>query len=343
LRRILIVRMSALGDIVHALPVLAALRDARPDAEIDWIADRKYAGVLDLVDGLNRRIIGRPRLLRALRELRGRRYDVAVDLQGLLKSAAIARLCGARRVLGFETRALRERGAAWFYSETIPVAERAHIIEKNLSVLPLLGVQSSSVRFPFIIPPSPVAAQLEAEVASNETGFALINPGAAWPNKRWSPERYGEVARRMRERHGLRSYVLWGEGESALADLVVSHSANAATRAPKTTLGDLLAVSSRARLMISGDTGPIHLAAAVGTPLVGLYGPTWPERNGPWHPDDMVVSRAAQCACHHKRECQRGGMSDGIESRMCINDISVDEVMDAIDARLARAAAGQRR
>ena len=106
--------MSALGDIVHALPVLAALRDAYPDAEIDWLADYRYAGVLDFVEGLNRRIIGRPGLLYAVQSMRERAYDAAVDLQGLLKSAAMARLSGARRVIGFERDALRERGAAWF-------------------------------------------------------------------------------------------------------------------------------------------------------------------------------------------------------------------------------------
>jgi heptosyltransferase I len=111
---------------------------------------------------------------------------------------------------------------------------------------------------------------------------------------------------------------------------VVTASDNAAQRAPQTSLGDLLALASRATLIVSGDTGPVHLAAAVGTPIVGLYGPTWPERNGPWDPNDEVVSRATTCVCHHKRQCQRG------DARMCINEISVDEVASAIDRRLVR-------
>ena len=108
-------------------------------------------------------------------------------------------------------------------------------------------------------------------------------------------------------------------------------------RAPETSLGDLLALTSRAALMISGDTGPTHIAAAMKTPIVGLYGPTWPERNGPWDPDDVVVSRATQCVCHHKRQCQRDGPIEGGAAHMCINDISVDEVVHAVRLRLSRA------
>ena len=334
MNRILIVRMSALGDIVHALPVLAALRQAFPASEIDWLADRRYIGVLDLVEGLTRRIVGRPGLVQAIQLLRRRDYDVALDLQGLLKSAAMSRLSGAQRVIGFETSALRERSAAWFYSETTTVPPGAHVIQKNLSVLGRIGIPQSPVRFPFVVPESAAANQIESEAASRGPGpFVLINPGAAWPNKRWDPARFGAVAAAIRSERGWPTVVLWGQGESALADAVVRHSNGAATRAPATSLGDLLALTRRAALMISGDTGPTHLAAAMGTPIVGLYGPTWPERNGPWDPDDVVVSRATECVCHHKRHCQRADAP----VRMCINDITVDEVMRAVRARLSRA------
>jgi ADP-heptose:LPS heptosyltransferase len=160
------------------------------------------------------------------------------------------------------------------------------------------------------------------------SGFALINPGAGWPNKQWPAERFGAVARQLRDTSGLRPFVLWGAREASLADAVVSASSGAATRAPETTLADLLALSRAAALMISGDTGPVHIAAAVGTPIVGLYGPTWPARNGPWHPDDEVVSRADSCACHHKRQCQRASR--------CIDDITIDEVNAAVARRLQK-------
>ena len=330
--------MSALGDIVHALPVLAALRSAYPDAQIDWLADQRYAGVLDLVDGITQRIIGRPHMLRAIRQMRGRAYDVAIDLQGLIKSAAMARFSGARRVIGFDRAALRETSAAIFYKESAPAIEALHVIQKNLSVLPLLGVSKAHVHFPFRVPASPVTDSVMTDARRTGDGrFALINPGAAWPNKRWPADRFGLLAQRIRDRHALPTYVLWGRGEEAPADVVVSSSAGAATRAPETSLGDLLALSSRASLMVSGDTGPVHLAAAMRTPIVGIYGPTWPERNGPWDPNDVVVSRASQCTCHHKRQCQRlrGNARNG--AGVCLNEISVDEVSDAVDTRLIRA------
>jgi ADP-heptose:LPS heptosyltransferase len=262
--------------------------------------------------------------------MRARHYDVAIDLQGLLKSAAMARLSGAKRVIGFEQSALRERAAFWFYNETATVPIRAHVIQRNLAVIPLLGLETTSeIAFPFILPASEVADTIAREAdADSEEGFALINPGAAWPNKRWAPENFGALAKRLRDDHRLACFVLWGGEEGPLADAVVASADGAATRAPATTLGDLLALSARARLMVSGDTGPLHLAAAMKTAVVGLYGPTWPERNGPWATDDEVVSRAATCECHHKRKCQRS-------RTMCIDEISVDEVASAVTRRLA--------
>jgi lipopolysaccharide heptosyltransferase I len=328
--RLLIVRMSALGDIVHALPVLAAIRAAWPHAEIDWLADRAYAGVLEHVDGIEQRIIGRPEIVRAIPALRGRRYDAALDLQGLLKSAVMARLSGAARVVGFEPAGLREPAAAWFYDRRVPVDTTAHIVRKNLSVLSALGLPiPDTPRFPLVVPASPIADAAAGEAVSDGAGrFAIVNPGAAWPNKRWPPDRFGAVARHLRDRHGVGALVIWGRGEDGLADAVVAASGGAAVRAPATALGDLIALCARATLMISGDTGPLHIAAALGTPIVGLYGPTFPERNGPWRPDDVTVSRAESCACHHKRSCRRASR--------CLDDITVDEVRAAVDLRLAR-------
>jgi lipopolysaccharide heptosyltransferase I len=335
-KRLLVVRMSALGDIVHALPVLAAIHDANVDIEVDWLADRKYAAILEFVDGLAQIVIGRPGLSNAVAAMRRREYDVAIDLQGLLKSAAMARLSGAKRVVGFDREGLREPAAGWFYSDSVSVPAAAHIIAKNLAVLAALDVPRPAMpRFPFVVPPSAAAEAItESAHGRGFAGVALVNPGAAWPNKRWPPERYGAVARHISEQHRLLPVVLWGGGEGPLADSVVAASSDAAVRAPETTIGDLLALSSRAALMVSGDTGPLHIAAALGTSIVGLYGPTWPERNGPWRADDVVVSRAAGCECHHKRRCRRDAGRAGGESRMCLNEIGVADVIDAVDRRM---------
>jgi len=154
-----------------------------------------------------------------------------------------------------------------------------------------------------------------------------LNPGAAWPNKRWPPDRFAAVARAVRERHGLTSVVLWGPGEEALADVIVDAAAGAALRAPRTSVGDLVAIARGAAVMVSGDTGPTHIASALGTPIVGIYGPTRPSRNGPLSPLDVSVTRDAACRCHHLRQCT--------QPRMCLLDIDVAEVVAAVDRRLS--------
>ncbi len=341
--KILIVRLSALGDIVHALPVLAAIRKAHPDAIVDWLVEESYASILSFASGLHRRVIvraarsfemsdsvsfgGAPGYLQAVSYLRAQRYDAALDLQGLIKSAVWARASGARRVIGFSRTHLREPQAAWLYSETVTPKDAPHVIHKNLSVLSALDIPSAAIDIPLV--PHASSDTIEAvDLAGGSRSYVVINPGAAWPNKRWPPDRFGALAAALRERTGLRSLVTWGPSERALAESVVAASSGAASAAPSTTVSDLAVVMRNAALVISGDTGPLHIAAAMGTPLVGLYGPTWPARNGPWHPDDVVISRADACKCHHKRECLIGSP--------CINDISLDDVIDACVQRLAR-------
>ena len=263
--KILIVRLGALGDIVHAMPAVAALRRGIPSAQIDWLVDARHREVVELVRGINGRIsvdpAGKWRELPAvLQRLRRERYDAALDFQGLLKSAVLARFSGAARVIGFSRDVLRERGAAVFYRERREIPRGHHVIEKNLQLAAALGVDVSQISFPFDVPPGPII----------EGPYALLNPGAAWPNKRWPPAAFGEIAAWLQEVHGTPSIVLWGPQELDLAREVVDASAGAARLAPPTRIGDVLALARGARLMVSGDTGPLHLAAAVGAPIVGL-------------------------------------------------------------------------
>jgi ADP-heptose:LPS heptosyltransferase len=266
--------------------------------------------------------------LAARRVLRAREYDVAVDFQGLLKSAALARLSGARRVVGFDRGALREGAAAPLYSERVVVADGGHVIEKNLRLARAIGAADGPLEFP-LGPVDSAAARALAEAGVAD--YALINPGAAWPNKRWPPDRFGAVARRLHERHGLVPVVLWGPGERELADAVAKAAGGVARVAPETTLQDLVGLSRGARLMISGDTGPIHIAAATGTPVIGLFGPTSAARNGPWSQDDEVLGVDAACDCHYERRCRRA------PDDWCLGQLGIDDVLAAVDRRLARA------
>jgi lipopolysaccharide heptosyltransferase I len=293
--RFLVVRLGSLGDVIHAIPAVAALRARHADARIDWLVDPKYVGVLDLVDGLDQAIPVNPRgsvtaLLRTVRQLRRVGYDAVVDLQGLLKSAALARATGARRRLGLPREHLREPMAGAFYTETPDPGRDPHVIRKSLALMRALGVDATTIAFPLKVPRTVIGDV--AAAGFGPEGYAAINPGAAWPNKRWPPERFGALAAEMRARIGIRSLVLWGPGEEDVASLVVGASRGAAELAPRTSLVDLFAIARGARLMVSGDTGPLHIAAAVGTPVVALFGPTFAERNGPWSHDDIVISRA---------------------------------------------------
>jgi heptosyltransferase-1 len=339
----LIVRLGALGDVVHAIPVAAALRRRFPTARIDWLVSARHRKILDLVPVIDRRLVingdeerGHT-LLGAVAELRRARYDVAIDLQGLIKSAALARLSGAGRVVGFATSYLRERLARPFYTDVYDPGcggiydprETRHVVQINLGLLQLLGVAVSLPEFPIERVESTVA-----EAVRERTGgrYALLNPGAQWPNKRWPPARFGRVAAGLRERYGLVSIALWGDGERALAEEVVAHADGAALASPDASIADLVALARGAALMVSGDTGPMHIAAAVGTPVVGIFGPTRPTRNGPWSPYDVTVSRDDVCQCHHLRHCRR--------ERMCLLDVEVPETLEAIEQCMA---AGSRR
>jgi heptosyltransferase-1 len=315
-----------------------------PSAQVDWLVEENYASILSIASGLHRRVIVRATksfesadavsfagvtgYINAVSYLRSQRYDASLDLQGLIKSSIWARASGATRVIGFDRASLREPQAAWLYSETVTPEDRPagrHVIQKNLSILSALKIEPGR-------PLVPLAPQASAETiaaidsAGGPRGYIVLNPGAAWPNKRWPPERFGALAAALNDRTGLRSLVTWGPSERELADTVVRGSDGAASLAPPTSVSDLAVLMRDAALVVSGDTGPLHIAAAMGAPLVGLYGPTWPERNGPWDPRDVVISRANVCVCHHKRQCLRGAP--------CIETITLDEVVAASERRL---------
>ncbi len=324
---ILIVRLGALGDVVHAIPAAAALRRAYPDARLDWLVDARQRAIVDLVTGIDRVIAVDGASLRAwtraVRELRATPYDIAIDLQGLLKSALLARASGARRVVGFSIWHLREKTARPFYSDAHAI-DADHVIVKNLRLLEAVGVHDTAIRFPIADVASPALSALRAQLGGSP--FALINPGAAWPNKRWPPDQFGEIASFVRGTCQLMPVVVWGPGEELLAQAVVAASGARALLAPPTTVTDLLAMSRAAALMISGDTGPLHIAAAAGTPIVAVFGPTDPARNGPYAAADVSVSRYDACGCHYDRRCH--------QAAWCLANVPASEICAAIQRRL---------
>jgi ADP-heptose:LPS heptosyltransferase len=275
--------------------------------------------------------------LATLRALRARRYDVALDFQGLWKSAAWTRLSGAARVVGWQAASRREPASQLLIGERVArnSDHRRHVIDKNLALLEPLGIAAEGAReFPLPRPREAVArvdaglAALAVLAGVDPKALVVLNPGGGWASKLWPAERFGELARALRSA-GLRPLVSWGPGEQNLADRVVAASGGAAERSFPTTLLDLVELARRARLVVAADTGPLHIACAVGTPVVALFGPTDPQRNGPFAPSDVVVRRTPACAPCYSRSCLRHA---GIMS-----EIGAGEVQDAVARRLATA------
>ena len=343
--RILVVRLSSLGDVVHAIPVVAALRRTFPDAEIDWLVDEQYRELVELVPVVDRTVGIRTRggsrwrgAAGVVRQLRATRYDVALDLQGLLKSAALARLSGATRVVGFGAGQVRESLARWLYSEAPDVGQPVHVIAKNLALAAHLGARLNSARWEFPIATAISGSSTDARALvglKSDQMFALMNPGSGWASKCWAPERFGTLAKQVSSEQGLRSVISWGPGEELRARAVVAASSSAALIAPPTSVAELVSLARAALIMVSGDSGPLHLAAAVQTPVVGIYGPSDPYRNGPWAAADVVVSRYDDCACRRDRLGVGGVVVRRCkQTTRCMDDISVEDVASAIARRL---------
>jgi lipopolysaccharide heptosyltransferase I len=329
-RSIVIVKLSAIGDVLHGVPTAVALKRAYPRARIGWVVEGRSGDVLaghPAVDHLFRVPRGwlkSPRAVRRLwRDLRDFRPEVTVDLQGLLKSAIPTWLSAAPIRIGHARPESRE--CAWLgYTHPVRAASR-HVVERNLELLGPLGVHDASPAFD--MPCWPVSrGRMQEWVASLRLPSApvVINPGAGWPSKIWPAERFAEVARGIRQRQGRRSIVVWGgDRERQAAERIVVDAGGAAIVAPPTSLHDLGELARLARLFISGDTGPLHLAAAVGTPCIGIFGPVPAERNGPYG------------ACHAVVEPPAGLRPDW-------NDRKTDTLaMAAIEAECVLAAAGE--
>ncbi|CAN5636120.1 lipopolysaccharide heptosyltransferase I [soil metagenome] len=345
--RILIVKLGSIGDIVHTLPSLAALRHAFPHSEISWVVERSSAEILRDNPFLDRLIEVDTKALRRglmsgetlraprqqLRRLRASAFDLAFDFQGLLKSASIARLSGARRIFGFSTEGLREPASRFLLSKTVFIPKHTHIIHKNLGLVNgVLGIptsqQSNDFEFPIQVDSS---HESEAEKALDGTRgrYAILNPGGGWPTKLWNAERFGELADQLWVNHGLHSLVTHGPGEFELAERVLRSSHSGKARAVSLSLRGFYALAKRAQVYIGGDTGPTHIAVAADTPIVGLFGPTEWWRNGSPRKDDVCVERT-DIDC--RVDCHRRACANWI----CM-DIEVQRLLQAVTERLERA------
>ena len=271
---VLVLRLSALGDVIHTIPAVTGLRDASPGAKIAWVVEAPYRELVELVAGVEAIPVRMKTWTRqpaaaiaSLRAMRGAR--TAIDFQGLMKSAALGFASGAKQRTGFSSDAIREKPALLFTNRKVRVDTSRHVIEQNLQLAGVLPGRANWEAFP-------------SNRGLDEYANAIVLlPGAGKANKLWPMERFRELARRI----GPAALTVWGPGERELAEAIGGRIA------PPTNLRELAWILAHARVVIGADTGPLHLAVALGTDVIGLYGPTDPRRNGPYGQLDRVIDR----------------------------------------------------
>jgi heptosyltransferase-1 len=332
---LLIVRLSAMGDVIHTLPAAAALRQAFPHTTLGWLVEERWAELLctlryprsgsrspqrPLVDRVH--TVNTAEWRRALfsfntwqhvavglSQLRGIQYDAVIDFQGAVRSALLARWSGAPIIYG-DTQP-RENAASMFYTRKILLEKNGtHVVDQALALAEEV-IQSSHAQPRVEFPVDPDAEHKIAGLTADGKDFVILNPGAGWGAKMWPAQRYGEVAKELarggeNRNGGLRSLVNYGPGEEALAAAVEAASDGAAQRV-SCSVSELIALTRRARLFIGGDTGPMHLAAALKIPVVAIFGPTNPARNGPFKTRAIVLRSPSSMTDHSRhREPERG-------------------------------------
>jgi lipopolysaccharide heptosyltransferase I len=328
--RFLIVRLTALGDILHTVPAVAALRAAHPGAKIDWVVERKWAPVLEGSLAINEVIPFDRRsmwgVLECVQRLRENRYTRAIDFQGLYKSSILAGLSGAGRRVGFECAWAREKGAAMFYTDRVTPVGR-HVAELNYSLAEFAGASRPvSPEYPLRVPAGG-AASIRARL--HDLGisgpYIAVGPGGSWRAKCWPAERYGEFCREFEKQNNIRVVLIHGPDEKSIAEQVARAAVPAVPLVVGTTIEELMGLLAHARCLVAADSGPLHLAAALGTPVVGLYGPTDPARNGPFVPGAEIIHKAQPQEISYKRRS---------EFSTSMLRITVDDVLFATDRLL---------
>lgn len=326
--RILLIKPSSLGDIIHALPTLAAIRKTFPKARISWLVKKEWAPILrrhPMLDEIIEVEFSAAKLFRLIGPLRARRFDVVVDLQGLLRTGVLSWLSGAPTRIGF---ADAREGSSFSYTERIvgPMREM-HAVDRYLRLASALGAQERQAEF--VLPDSPdeegrsqaLFTKVGLDGASNVIGIA---PSARWVTKRWAAESFAAVADQL-QHEGLHRVVFIGatQEKGDIAQVKQSMRTAAADLTGLTTVGDLPAVMRRLCLLITNDSGPMHVAAAVGTPVVAVFGPTSPACTGPYGDGHTVLTSSVHCRPCFRRQC------DNPNTNECLTSITVDEVVHA--------------
>jgi len=336
-RRLLIVKPSSLGDVVHALPTLSALRRRFPSAKLSWLVKREWADVLegnpdlDEVLSVDLSVKGWPAAIRAVR---AGRFDLVVDLQGLLRSAVLGWASGSPARVGF---ANGREGSPWCYTHRVPVPDASiHAVDRCLLIARFLGAEPEKPGPSAFHLPQESAAEARVEAllaaAGVQAGTMLValNPSARWTTKQWPAESFAAVGDWLQQQ-GARVVVIGGREERPVGEAVMRAMHGAPIDlAGKTTMKELIALLRRLRVFITNDSGPMHLAAAVGTPVIALFGPTDPARTGPYGAGHVVLRSGVPCSPCFSRHCANAVTME------CLTAIQPQRVIEAASKLLNR-------
>lgn len=328
----LIVRLSSLGDIIHTLPSFAALKKNFPGAKITWIVEEKGKEILALVPGIDRTFVhgtkNKKKTFKLFRKLvsdlrhslKGKDYT-ALDFQGLIKSGLITWISGAKKRFGFSRQNCRESQASLFYTDRAEIMpETIHVIQKNLNLLRLLSIKEEKFVFPVSIP-EPISTSVLKGLKSlgfnEKKKLIVLNVGAAWKTKRWFEDRWVKLIKIIQS-PDLFPILLWGtENEKVLAENISDKTETPLV--PTISIQEVIALIGVSSLVITGDTFALQAACALNRPVVALFGPTNPKRNGPFNPLDKVVFHQSKCSFCYKKQCS---------SLECMQKINPEEVAD---------------
>jgi lipopolysaccharide heptosyltransferase I len=343
LNRILIIKLGSIGDVVHTLPALAGLKKSYPQAQVDWLVEKK-SGIILQNNPLIHEVIEVDtqrwrrslwsldvlhEIKNSLSQIRNRHYDVAIDFQGLWKSAVLGYFSCAKQLLGFDKSALKEPGCRIFYDQKVsPDADAIHVIQIYMELVRSLGAVTNGYQFSLNVSEEDEAYVTSQLVSRHVSDFVILNPGGGWSTKNWNPINYAELHLKIRHNSDLQSILTWGPGEEKVVEEVYHGCETDPPVTFPTTIPQFISLARKAKLFVGGDTGPLHLAAACNTPVVGIYGPTSPLRNGPFHPADIVVSHVVPCGPCYKRSCE-------VYHQECMRLVTVNEVYQAVAQRLS--------
>jgi heptosyltransferase-1 len=325
--RFLVVRLGSLGDIVHTFPAVAGLRNSFPRAEIVWLTHPRWAnlvassGLATEIWPVDSRDLASVR--QTIAKIRAQRWDAAIDYQGLWKSALLPFLASVPKRIGFSSEAIREFGVPILYTDRVHPRAK-HIAEQNGELSLRAGAQTAVGPAKLQVNETDQKRVRSDLAAAGIDRYVVLSPGGGWRYKCWPAERFGELCRKIREELNVRCVINYGPGEETLAATVKSASGNADPFPYDGQLGQLMALLQGANCIVGGDTGPLHLAIALGAKAVAIFGPTNPARNGPYPPQPFVL-RDPTADTTHKRET---------ETNPSLLKISVAQVFDAVKLQL---------